>query len=156
MRRTLARLALLLFVTLPSARVIGAARPAESAPPGVDIMALSPEIERFIEQRVKRGLPRSARVQELMDALFGKHGLDIAYGNLRTKTAVETFESRSGNCLSFTILFVALARHVGLEAHFQEVSEILSWDRRGDVASEKWQLSTTVMIVTASVVQGGW
>ncbi|MDH3743552.1 MAG: tetratricopeptide repeat protein [Acidobacteriota bacterium] len=101
---------------------------------GLDIMALSPEIERLVEQRVHRNLPQSAVVRELMDLLFGRDGLDIAYGNSETKTAVETFESRSGNCLSFTVLFVAMARHVGVEAHFQEVMEILSWDRRGDVA----------------------
>jgi Flp pilus assembly protein TadD len=69
-----------------------------------------------------------------MDALFGRNGLDVTYGNTETKTAAETFESRSGNCLSFTMLFVAMARYVGLDASYQEVSEILSWDRRGDVA----------------------
>lgn len=99
-----------------------------------DVMGLSPQIERFLEERVPLNLPRSGRLQALMDALFGHNGLDVAYGNLETKTAPETFATRSGNCLSFTILFVAMARHVGLEAHFQEVSEILSWDRRGDVA----------------------
>ncbi len=124
----------LLLAMLAAAPALGASRPAENPARAVDVMALSPEIERFIEQRVSSGQPRSTRVQSLMDALFGKNGLGITYGNVQTKTAVETFESRSGNCLSFTILFVALARHVGLEAHFQEVSEILSWDRRGDVA----------------------
>ena len=106
----------------------------EAAAPAVDIMALSPEIESFIDARVRPDQPRSARVMGLMDALFGKDGLDIVYGDDETKTAVETFETRSGNCLSFTVLFVALARHVGLQAHFKEVGEILSWDRRGDVA----------------------
>jgi Flp pilus assembly protein TadD len=111
-----------------------AARSVDDAPEVAAIMALTPEIERFIDERVPANLPRSARVRGLMDALFGKDGLDISYGNLETKTATETFETRSGNCLSFTILFVAMARHVGLDAHFQEVGEILSWDRRGDVA----------------------
>ena len=99
-----------------------------------EVLALSPEIERYIEARVRLNQPKSARVLDLMDALFGKNGLDIVYGDDETKSAAETFETRSGNCLSFTILFVALARHVGLEASFQEVGEILSWDRRGDVA----------------------
>lgn len=100
----------------------------------LDVMALTPEIESFIDERVPADASRDARVRGLMDALFGKEGLDISYGNAETKSAAETFATRSGNCLSFTILFVALARHVGLEAHFQEVGEILSWDRRGDVA----------------------
>jgi Flp pilus assembly protein TadD len=125
---------LLLLAVLATAPAVAASRPVDTAAAAIDVMALTPEIERFIEERVSLNQPRSARLRGLMSALFGKNGLDITYGNVKTKTAVETFESRSGNCLSFTILFVALARHVGLEAHFQEVGEILSWDRRGDVA----------------------
>ena len=128
---TLGLLALLLAA--PGAAA-GAARPAAGVPAAIDIMSLTPEIERFIDERVPASASRGARVRGLMDVLFGKDGLDISYGNAETKTAAETFETRSGNCLSFTILFVAMAQHVGLEAHFQEVGEILSWDRRGDVA----------------------
>lgn len=127
----------LLILPLIAALVVvpaAAARSTDGVREAVQIMELTPEIERFIDERVPGNLPRSTRMRELMDALFGKDGLDISYGNLETKTAAETFETRSGNCLSFTILFVAMARHVGLEAHFQEVGEILSWDRRGDVA----------------------
>ncbi len=124
---------LLLLVVLAAPPAAAATRLAEQEPPP-DILALSPEIESFIDSRVDREQARSVVVRSLMDALFGKDGLGIAYGNTATKTAIETFESRTGNCLSFTVLFVALARHVGLEAHFHEVGEILSWDRRGDVA----------------------
>ncbi len=114
--------------------LITVSRPVAGTEPAVDVLGLSPQIERFLDERVPPNLPRSSRVRALMDALFGRNGLDVAYGNLDTKTAAETFSTRSGNCLSFTILFVAMARHVGLKAHFQEVGEILSWDRRGDVA----------------------
>ena len=133
--RRIATGSLALLLALPALRPVAATTPpAAVAAAAAEVMALSPEVERFIDERVRRGQSRGARVLDLMDALFGKDGLDIVYGNHETKTAVETFETRSGNCLSFTILFVAMARHVGLEAHFQEVSEILSWDRRGDVA----------------------
>ena len=128
-------------VSLALLLALAALGPAAATPPpaaveaaAAEVMGLSPEVQRFIDERVRRSQSRGARVMDLMDALFGKDGLGIVYGNEETKTAVETFETRSGNCLSFTILFVAMARHVGLEAHFQEVSEILSWDRRGDVA----------------------
>lgn len=126
--------AALLAWTVLGAAPAGATAPVADAPEAVDIMALNPEIEEFIDARVRPSWPRDARVRGLMDALFGRDGLDITYGNLETKTAVETFESGSGNCLSFTILFVAMARHLGLKARFQEVGEILSWNRRGDVA----------------------
>jgi Flp pilus assembly protein TadD len=69
----------------------------------------------------------------LMDAIFGKKGLGITYDSAATRTAIETFKAKSGNCLSFTVLFVALARHLGLKAYFEEVDEVISWDRRGEV-----------------------
>jgi Flp pilus assembly protein TadD len=127
----------LLFFLLAVTLALSAAQPSVAQVEEVeevDILAVSPEMAQFIDSRVRTRQARSARVQALLSAMFGKNGLDIVYGDNETKTAVETFESGSGNCLSFTLLFVALARHIGLEAYFQEVGEILSWDRRGDVA----------------------
>ncbi len=98
-----------------------------------DILALSPEMGRFLARRIKPGLVRTLRLQALLDVIFGAEGLRISYGNSRTRTAIETFEERSGNCLSFTLMFVAMARHLGLRAYFREVDEVTSWDQRGDV-----------------------
>ncbi len=98
-----------------------------------DILALNPEMARFLVERIGYKQVRYARLQALLDAIFGKKGLDITYGNTRTKTAIETFETQSGNCLSFTLLFVAMARHLGLDAYFQEVTEVMSWDQKGEL-----------------------
>lgn len=128
MRRTLAAgLAALLFVgsALPA---FGASRQDEP-----DILALSPEMGRFLALRIRPGQVRQLRLQALLDLIFSEDGLKITYGNSRTRTAIETFEERSGNCLSFTLMFVAMARHLGLRAYFREVAEVTSWDQRGDV-----------------------
>lgn len=110
----------------------GIAARAEVAIPDRDILALSPEIERFLDENVGQDLDRTSRLYSLMDAIFSRRGLDLTYTTSHTKTAIETFETKSGNCLSFTLMFVAMARHVGLAASFQEVPDVLSWDRRGD------------------------
>lgn len=99
----------------------------------VDILALNPEIARFLVRRVSPRQSPEAQVYALIDAVFGKKGLDITYESTATRTAIETFEARSGNCLSFTILFVAMARHIGLDAYFEEIDQVISWDRRGEV-----------------------
>lgn len=103
--------------------------------PGSDLQPLrmNSAMAGFLTKKVKVRLDRQSRVQNLLDAIFGSKGLDISYGNQRTKTAIETFESRSGNCMSFTMLFVVMARHLGLGAYFQEVDEVVSWDRRGEI-----------------------
>lgn len=104
-----------------------------AAPTDLGILALDDNVRRFLGERVPSRVNRDDRFRALVDAVFSKGGLAITYGDTETKTAQQTFDSASGNCLSFTLLFVALAREVGLEAYFHEVSEALSWDRRGGV-----------------------
>ena len=125
---------------LPAAVVLGVllsagAVPAAGArvPEESEILALSPEMGRFLARRIQPGLVRQARLQELIDVIFSPEGLEITYGNTRTRTAEETFKARNGNCLSFTVMFVAMARHLGLNAYFREVDEVTSWDQRGNV-----------------------
>lgn len=50
-----------------------------------------------------------------------------------TRTASKTFHDRQGNCLSFTMLFVTLARAAGLSASFQSVEVPPSWSYEGHV-----------------------
>ena len=114
--------------------VVSPSPAADAAEPGEpDILAMSPEMGRFLARRIKPGRARQMRLQGLLDAIFGEDGLNITYGNSRTRTAIETFDERSGNCLSFTLMFVSMARHLGLNAYFREVDEVTSWDQRGDV-----------------------
>ncbi|MFQ5350989.1 MAG: hypothetical protein ACE5EG_11150, partial [Thermoanaerobaculia bacterium] len=91
MRRTGTLLLLALLAAAPPAGSSRAAAVETAAEP--DVFALTPEMERFIEARVRPGQSRSTRVRGLMDALFGKNGLDIEYGDDETKSASETFES---------------------------------------------------------------
>jgi len=99
----------------------------------VDILELDKDIASFLVRHVSPRQNPSQQVADLMDAVFGKKGLRIKYDSNATLTATGTFEARAGNCMSFTILFVAMARHIGLDAYFKEVSEVISWDRRGEV-----------------------
>jgi tetratricopeptide (TPR) repeat protein len=61
---------------------------------------------------------RLFRLREAMqrDGLFA-----LDYSNESTRTARQTFHDRRGNCLSFTMLFVALAREIGLDVRFNVV-----------------------------------
>jgi Flp pilus assembly protein TadD len=119
--------------------------------PEVDILELDLEMARFLVEHVKPNQAPRELLGALMTAVFGKRGLDIIYENTGTKTAIETFRSRSGNCLSFTILFIAMARHLGLNAYFQEVGEVISWDRRGDVVLLNQHMFVEVEMENAKV-----
>ncbi len=132
-RRLAAAALLALLWTPPAAAAAEPRGGAEPAVDEVDILRLSPRMARFLIRHVSPRKAPNDRVDDLMDAIFGRKGLGITYEGTATLTAAETFEARQGNCLSFTILFVAMARHLGLDAYFLEVDEVISWDRRGEV-----------------------
>lgn len=123
--------------------------PAEPVPPDPiprsEILALSPEMEAFLAEQV-HGSTDDIRLHSLLDALFERGKLDVSYSNERTTTAAQTFERRSGNCLSFTLMFATMARNVGLEVRFREVGEVLSWDQRGAVLLNNKHLYTEVPV----------
>jgi Flp pilus assembly protein TadD len=72
----------------------------------------------------------------LLEALIGG-GLQLRYDNFKTYTAEEAFYARAGNCMSFTTLFVALAREAGVKARFQEVDVPPIWSAQGNT----WRLN---------------
>jgi tetratricopeptide (TPR) repeat protein len=56
------------------------------------------------------------RLAALQDGLFDPARFPFRYESRGTFTAKEAFAGRRGNCLSFTCLFLALARSTGLDA----------------------------------------
>jgi tetratricopeptide (TPR) repeat protein len=98
--------------------------PAIIAP--ADVMALSPEMRAFLGAHVDSNASDGLKVKQLVGAIIGTSTLGLTYDE-RTRTAAETFRARRGNCMSFSTLFVAMAREVGLNAQFQEVDIPPDW-----------------------------
>jgi Flp pilus assembly protein TadD len=96
-----------------------------------EVLTLSPEMRAFLDQRVTDGAGSSAKLRQLVSAIMRKGDFRLEYDET-TRTASETFLARRGNCLSFSNLFVALARQVGLNASFQEVDTPPDWSFRDD------------------------
>ena len=97
---------------------------------GTDILALSPRMADFVDARVEpRGSPR-VRLQQLLHAVMEEGTFELVYEEA-TRTAAETFDEQGGNCLSFTNMFVAMARHAGLDASYQEVDIPPDWSFQG-------------------------
>lgn len=113
--------------------------------PRDEVLRLTPEMEEFLAENVAGG-SADLRLHSLMDALFERGRLGVSYSNVGTTTVARTFELRSGNCLSFTLMFAAMARRVGLEVRFREVGEVLSWDRRGAVVLNNKHLFAEVPV----------
>lgn len=101
--------------------------------PEQELFSLTPEMETFAETVVHTKQRRFERAQALQRALLlpvAEGGRGITYTAIRTGTPAEAFSERQVNCVSFTLLYVAMARHIGLPAYINEVDLPPSWDLR--------------------------
>ena len=92
---------------------------------------LSDEVLAVIEERLDPGGSEKARTNRILDFVFG--WLDLEYELTPTRNAVETFEARQGNCLSFVNLFVGVARAQRLNPFYVEVIDHQRWNYQNGV-----------------------
>ncbi|MBN1833850.1 MAG: transglutaminase family protein [Deltaproteobacteria bacterium] len=106
---------------------------ADADIPNVDILALDDDIKVLLDESVIPIRNKKRRLNALVEVLIGKVRFDAKNDRYGTKTAQETYDTGTANCLSFSNLFVAMARYVGLSAQFQEVPTPPNWIRTGTV-----------------------
>jgi Flp pilus assembly protein TadD len=120
----------------PEELVSGALLGATEDPPGLieadDILRLSPEMRTFVRDHVNSGATDIFKLQQLIDAIMGRESFGLEYDE-KTRTAAETFRRRRGNCLSFAVMFVALAREAEIPVEFEVVEIPPDWTMRQDV-----------------------
>lgn len=107
----------------------------------IDVLALDDEMLGFIDENVDRNHGYYLKMYELIHAIISEGSFGLEYDET-TRTAQGTFHARRGNCLSFTNMFVAMAREVGVDATYQEIEIPPSWSDQGD----NYQLSRHVNI----------
>ncbi len=113
--------------------------PSEEAAFGLDA-----EMRAFVAplRAIKDPVLRFTRLREAMQ----ERGLfSIVYNGSSTRTARQVFHERKGNCLSFTMLFVALARAAGLEARYQLVDVPRTFNSEGGALIVDTHVNATVL-----------
>ena len=126
--------------TASGERLDRAAWEREVAHRGVDLAAAvfpfgtTPEMERWVEEalRSRVGDDSLRKLTVLQQELFSPD-FGFSYDTDLTLTAAETFGSRRGNCLSFTSMFVAMARSAGIPTFLMSVRREPEVDRVGDL-----------------------
>ncbi len=96
----------------------------------IDMLEMTPEMQAFVDSNVEPSLSLPGRLRSLQYAIRGEGDFDLVYDET-TRTARGTFEARRGNCMSFTNLFVAMARYLDLDAYYQEVDIPPDWSVSG-------------------------
>jgi Flp pilus assembly protein TadD len=94
-------------------------------------IALDDTMREFLAREVTARDPLT-KLRQLVRAVIENPELRIDYAD-DTRSAAETFHARRGNCLSFTNLFVALAREAGLSVAYQEVDVPPTWTARDEM-----------------------
>ncbi|AKT40882.1 tetratricopeptide repeat protein [Chondromyces crocatus] len=96
--------------------------------PADDPLALSDDIKASVAKHVRASGSARERIRLLEDYLESR--VRFEYASNRTLTATEAWRAGRGDCMAFTNLFVALARHVGLNAYFVHVREVQDYYER--------------------------
>jgi Tfp pilus assembly protein PilF len=88
--------------------------------PDMNPLELNAEMQQFVDARISRSQLPMQRLTGLVSAVLNHDGLGFTYSPV-SRTAVETFHARDGNCLSFAFLFISMARYLDLDVRFREV-----------------------------------
>jgi len=97
----------------------------------VDVLEMNRDMLAFLDDNVDRNHGRTLKLHELLYAVITEGSFGLEYDEI-TRTAQETFAARLGNCLSFTNMFVAMAREVGIDVTYQEIDIPPDWSLQGD------------------------
>jgi tetratricopeptide (TPR) repeat protein len=130
-----------LFATMLAAvQVLSVAEPrlplptaVTTPPPRPEQVLEIPEALRtqFREQVLSRTAQNARRVEAVAEFMFNPEGLGMSYRHDATYTVAEAYQTRTANCLTFTLLTLALAREAGFEAYPQQLGEAVAWRQEG-------------------------
>ncbi len=98
----------------------------------VELLAVNDDMRAFLREHIPTdAISDEGKARRILKGLLDD-GLRLHYNNLKTYTAEEAFYAREGNCMSFTNLYMALAREAGLIVMYQEVEVPPAWSAVGD------------------------
>src|SRR5665213_1853456 len=109
-----------------------------------DVFVASAEMKRYLAVEIADQLRVKGPQAGLIEALYEKAQLKLEYDATRTKTAAETFATRSGNCLSLVLMTAALAHQLDLPVVYQSAYLDPTWSRSGDLLFASDHVNITV------------
>lgn len=137
----------LMMNVLPQALPPGEA----SAPPAPEsVMRIPDDLRRVFREKVldTTKFPEE-RLGKLIKFVFDEDGLGMVYRSDSTHTVAESFHERQVNCLSSTLLIVALAREAGLKAQGQQVESVQVWGTKNEIVFQT-RHANAIIEVTAN------
>lgn len=144
-----ANLLLTAALTLQPPAALPTTTAMETPPAPEQVMVVPAELRDLLRRQVIDPThSRRRQLDHLADFLFSEDGLHIQYDQHATYTVEQAFRWRKANCLTLTLLAIALSREIGLEAYGQEIDRVLSRDVDDGVITQS-------IHVNAGIVVGG-
>ena len=140
------------------AAMLAVSPPAMEADPQVEppsqVMQLPPALRARVQAEVLAGDVSSqrSRFNRLLHLAFDDNGLGLLYQDDATVSVEQAYSTRTANCLSFTMLFIALAREAGLDAYPQEIRETLAWHQDSGILYRVDHINAVVRIAARGYV----
>lgn len=96
---------------------------------------LDEPLRQRVHEELRLSLDEERRAEQVQEFIFNR--LELVYDLSPTRNATQTFRDQRGNCLSFTNLFVGIARELRLNPFYVEVTDYSRWSyRNGLVVSQ--------------------
>jgi tetratricopeptide (TPR) repeat protein len=108
-------------------------------------LQITEEMKKFLDENIDRSNSSLEQLRTLVRVVFQDNALNFKYVP-QTRTAATTFALRGGNCVSFTFLFLSMARYLGLDARFREVDIVPTWSQVGNIISMNGHANVAVFI----------
>lgn len=105
------------------------------------------EIRQLARDVTSRSSSDSEKMRALVNEIIGLAGFSISYDWLSNKTAKEVFRQGKGNCLAYSNLFVGMAREVGLNVVYADVTSVERVSREAEIIVNSNH-------ITAAVIRG--
>jgi tetratricopeptide (TPR) repeat protein len=125
-----------------------AAAAAPSVPPAPEeVMAIPDALRKAFREQVldTTNIPE-LKVRRMVAFMFDDDGLALQYKGDATNTVAESYRTRQVNCLSFTLMAVALAREAGMKAQGPEIDRVLAWNLVGNVVMQSLHANAVVSV----------
>ena len=110
----------------------------------VSVLEISPEMRQFIEAHINNKATYRGRAWSLAYAAMDPYLLDFDYDPHVTLTARDAFREKTGNCLTFSNMFIAMAREAGLDAWYREVKIPAEWSSVNDTSLVSMHINAAV------------
>jgi Flp pilus assembly protein TadD len=95
------------------------------------IFQIDDTMRAMVKEKLTNQLTANEKALALLEHLFAKNNIALEYVGNANLTAIDTYHSKTANCMSLTIMAYALAKEAGMNIYFQSVAVPEYWTRNG-------------------------